>query len=149
MSVPILGSRRKGSFPLFWVFGSLFSMGAFFVGGYSVYSCLSIDPSERDNGQFAFGIAALIAGLLMLAGVIFTLRLMSDPDNMSLVVDVNAAQGKKKDQRPEILRLNEHLAPFEGDIQYRIRHFEERKNHVASFVSSFFILLSIFFSFLL
>ena len=38
-----------------------------------------------------------------------------------------AAQGKKRDQRPEILRLNEHLAPFEGDIQYRIRHFEERK----------------------
>ena len=96
MSVPILGSRHKGSFPLFWVFGSLFSLGALFVGGYSVYSCLSIDPSERDNGQFAFGIAALIAVLLMLAGVIFTLRLMSDPDNMSLVVDVNAAQGKKK-----------------------------------------------------
>ena len=38
-----------------------------------------------------------------------------------------AATKKKQDQRPEILKLNEHLIPFEGDIRYRIRHFEERK----------------------
>lgn len=96
MSGFILDSRRKRSFPLFWIFGGLIGPGFIVMGCLIIHSFLGLDPSGRDGSMLFAGIMILILGLALLAGVIITLRIMANPDDMSFKVDVSRAKGRRK-----------------------------------------------------
>ena len=91
MSGYILDCREKQSFPAFWILGSLFGAGSVAMGCISIYVSFS---GSKEN--LYFGIGALIVGLALLAGVIYTLKIMADPDDLSLKVDVKKDSGKGK-----------------------------------------------------
>ena len=91
MSGYILDCREKQSFPAFWILGSLCGTGFVAMGCISIYVSFS---GSKEN--LYFGIGALIVGLALLAGVIYTLKIMSDPDDLSLKVDVKKDSGKGK-----------------------------------------------------
>ncbi len=90
-------SRRKQSFPLFWIFGSLAGIGFVIMGGCIIHAFSGIDPSERDNAMLAAGIGIIVMGVLLLGGVIYTLKeIMLNPDDLSYKVDVYRAKWNKK-----------------------------------------------------
>ena len=99
MSGYILDSRDKQSFPAFWILGSLFGAGSVVMGCISIYVSFS---GSKEN--LYFGIGALIVGLALLAGVIYTLKILADPDDLSLKVDVNKDSGKKKYSATKLAR---------------------------------------------
>ena len=96
MSGFILDSRRKRSFPLFWILGGLIGPGFIVMGCLIIHSFLGLDPSGRDGSMLFAGIMILILGLALLASVIITLRIMANPDDMSFKVDVSRAKGRRK-----------------------------------------------------
>ena len=76
-------SRSKQSFSLFWIFGSLVGLGFVFMGCCIIYAFINLTASEREGGMLATGIAILIMGLLLLAGVVYTLIKTAGPDDLS------------------------------------------------------------------
>ena len=93
----LLDSRRKRSFPVFWIGGSLAGIGSIIMGSCIIHAFSGIDPSERDTAMLAAGIFFIIMGGLLLAGVNYTLiRIMADPNDLSFKVDIHNAQGNKK-----------------------------------------------------
>ncbi len=96
MSGFILDSRRKRSFPLFWILGGIVGLGFIVMGCLIIHSFLGLDPSGRDGSMLFAGIAILILGLALLAGVIITLRIMSNPDDISFKIDVSRAKDRRK-----------------------------------------------------
>ena len=107
MSTYFLDCRTKQSFPAFWIAGSIAGLGFVVMGGFIIHSFLGANPSERDSGMLPAGIVIIILGLLLLAGVIITLRIMSNPDDMSLKVNVSTARGKKKYDANKLVRYIE------------------------------------------
>lgn len=73
MSGYFFDSRDKQSYPVFWILGSLGGVGFTLLGGFLIYSFLNTISSERDNGMLYTGIFFAILGVLLLAGVIYTL----------------------------------------------------------------------------
>ena len=96
MSGYIIDCRAKQSFPLFWVFGSLGGLGFAFAGGFIIHGYMSLNHYEREGGMIAAGIAFLIMGVLLLAGVVFTLIKTADPNDLSFKVDMDQARGNRK-----------------------------------------------------
>ena len=88
--------KKHRSFPAFWISGGIIGPGFIVMGCLIIRSFLGLDLSGRDGSMLFAGIAILIFGLALLAGVIITLRIMADPDDMSFRVDVSRAKGKKK-----------------------------------------------------
>ena len=96
MSGYIIDCRAKQSFPLFWVFGSLGGLGFAFAGGFIIHGYMSLNPYEREGGMIAAGIAFLIMGVLLLAGVVFTLIKTADPNDLSFKVEIDQARVMRK-----------------------------------------------------
>ena len=86
------------------------------MGCLIIRSFLGLDPSGRDGSMLFAGIAILILGLALLAGVIITLRITANPDDMSFNVDVSRAEGRRK-----------------YDAQRLINHIERCHNNVLLF----------------
>ena len=88
--------KKSRSFPAFWICGGLIGPGFIVMGCLIIHSFLGLDPSGRDGSMLFAGIAILIIGLALLAGVIITLRIMANPDDMSFNIDVSRAKGRRK-----------------------------------------------------
>lgn len=92
----LLDCRRKQSFPVFWILGSLGGPGFVFMGGCIIHAYLNLTSQEREGGMLGAGIVFLIMGLLLLAGVVYTLIETADPYDLSFKVEVEQARGNRK-----------------------------------------------------
>ena len=88
--------KRARSFPLFWISGGIAGPGFIVMGCIIIHSFLGLDPAGRDGSMLFAGITILILGLALLVGVIITLRIMANPNDLSFNVDVTRAKGMKK-----------------------------------------------------
>ena len=88
--------KRARSFPLFWIGGGIVGPGFIVMGCIIIHSFLGLDPAGRDGSMLFAGITVLILGLALLAGVILTLIMMANPNDLSFNVDVTCAKGRKK-----------------------------------------------------
>lgn len=89
-------TKRARSFPVFWIGGGIAGPGFIVMGCIIIHSFLGLDPAGRDGSMLFAGISILILGLALLAGVIITLRIMANPNDLSFNVDVTRAKGRKK-----------------------------------------------------
>lgn len=94
MSGYLIDCRSKQSFPAFWIAGSIAGVAFICMGAYSILS--NAGENSSDPGFLFFAISTLIMGILLLGGVIVTLIIMSDPDDLSLPVDVKKAPGRMR-----------------------------------------------------
>ena len=98
---------------MFWVLGSLGGLGFVIMSCCIVYAYMNSNTHEREGGMLAVGIAFLIMGLLLLAGVVYTLRKTAGPDDLSFKVDVEQARGNRK---YEANKLVNHIETYRNNI---------------------------------
>lgn len=96
MASYILDCRSKQSYPAFWITGGLIGPAFVVMGAKIINQFMKIDPAKRDFMMFVCGIFAIILGLLLLGGVIYTMVVMGSPDDLSFKVDIHRAKGRKR-----------------------------------------------------
>ena len=107
MSSYFFDCRAKQSFPVFWIFGGLGGLGFALLGGCFTYTYINSNAHERDGGMLGVGIFFLIMGLLLLAGVIYTLIKAAGSNDLSFKVDMVQTRGNKKYDAGELVNYIE------------------------------------------